>query len=556
MSSPPRSRDSAFIAALAVALAIIVFAVTEIPYRYADAHAPDTSRFIGQIAMGDDVASYYSFIYQAAAGHWIFRNNMTYMDHGPAFVNLEWLILGRCMAFFGWSARTTFQVWRAAGALVFFLGFGFLALVALETRRQKTIALFMCAFGGGFGWILYLLSLRGLVDISIKLGLKNPAMDLITPIHAFGQVMKNPHFSLPHGTFLLFVALMILAERYGKPRWYWSAAIVAVVHGFIRPYDLISVWSFFPVFIVLEAALAKSWSIRRSILRALPLILTAPLLLYYVYIFTFHPVFKFWASQGVAPPIPTVWHLRAFGLAGLLCLYRICRFRKYPLVSSGDRLLAVWTGTVLLLFHAGKVLPFMPYSPQLGVPLTTPMILLAVGILLPESSLSPKSWRPGFTVAVAVFLVVNSLSTPIYVIRACQDAVSNKQNFVRTADLKAMQWLTEHVQDSDLIVSDYPTGTKLARLVRARVLLGHWALTPHRLELSDVVDRLLAGKMGQDEAAAFLAEVHADYLYVSPMKGRAERAYFEAIPGVKWVYGDGKVTVYQVDVAKAPPVNR
>ncbi|MCC6695610.1 MAG: hypothetical protein IT365_08265 [Candidatus Hydrogenedentes bacterium] len=527
-------------------MAILVFLVTDIPYRYADTHAPEGSRFIGQIAMGDDIASYYSFIYQAASGHWVFRNNMTHMDHDPVFVNLELLLLGQCMELFGWSSRTAFDVWRAVGALALFAGFAFLVSLVLESRLQKIAALLMCAFGGGFGWILYLLSLRGIVDISTRLGLKNPAMDLITPIHAFGQVMKNPHFSLPHGVFLVFIGLMVLAERSGKPRWYWSAAIVAAVHGLIRPYDLISIWVFLPCFIILEAFLARSWSIRMSLLRALPLIVTAPFLLYYVYLFTFHPVFKFWASQGVAPSIPMVWHLRAFGLAGVLCLYRLCRYRKYPLSTSGDRLLVIWLLAVLFMFHAYKVLPFIPYSPQLGIPIISAMIALGASVF-PPASASPRRVAPA--AAVAVFLIVNAFSTPIYVARAAQDAATNDQNYIRTADLDAIDWLNERIHESDLIVSDYPTGTKLARFVGARVLLGHWALTPHRQELSATVDGLLAGDMGFEEAAAFLEDVDATYLYVSRVEGTAPEAYFASIPGLHAEFEIGTVAIYRVDTA-------
>lgn len=543
MSSPSRPRDRVLLAGIAAGVAILVFLVTEIPYRYADTHAPDGSRFIGQIAMGDDIASYYSFIYQAASGQWLFRNNMTHMDHDPVFVNVEWLVLGQCMELFGWSSRTTFDVWRAVGALVLFSGFAFLMSLVLESRLQKIAALLMCAFGGGFGWVLYLLSLRGIVDISTRLGLKNPAMDLITPIHAFGQVMKNPHFSLPHGVFLVFIGIMVLAERSGKPRWYWSAAIVAAVHGLIRPYDLISIWAFLPCFIVLEAFLARSWSIRKSLLRALPLMVTAPLLLYYVYLFTFHPVFKFWASQGVAPSIPTVWHLRAFGLAGVLCLYRLCRYRTYPLATTGDRLLVIWLLVVLFMFHAYKVIPLIPYSPQLGIPIVSAMIALGARVFPPVSG-SPR--RIALLAGVTAFLVINAFSTPIYVDRAGQDAATNAQNYIRMKDLEAIDWLNERIDENDLIVSDYPTGTKLARFVEARVLLGHWALTPHRQELSATVDGMLAGDMGPEEAAAFLEDVRATYLYVSPLRARASQDYFASIPGLHAEFENGSVAIYRV----------
>ena len=529
----------------AFALALLVFAITEYPYRYAERHAPEGTRFIGQIAMADDINSYFSFIRQAANGHHLFRNTMTHLEHAPAFVNLEWSAVGALMGVFRWSTRTTFDVWRAAGAVFLLCAFAVLSLTLPLSRRERAISLGMCAFGGGFGWFLVGLSRFGWIDLSAQLGIVNPAMDLITPIHAFGQITKNPHFSLPHGTFLLVMAAIAMAEHRNSPRWYALAAAAAGVHGLIRPYDIISLWAILPVFMAVESLRARSWNARQNLWRALTLAATAPLLLYYVYIFSWHPIFKYWSSQGVQPAMPLGWHLLALGLAGVLFAWRLVCLRSIPFVTSSERLFVVWALVTLALVHSNRVLPFMPYTPQLGVPLVTPMILLGVAVFRSRDADQPKGSRLQVLAIAAAFLLVNALTSPLYLQRAASAAASNKNSYLHVEDLRAIDWLKAHVREHDVIVSNYPMGTKLGQLVSARVVLGHWALTPHVDALAKQVDALLDGSASPVEAASLLRELRTHYVYVSLPK-RWARAYPPgAIPGVRLVYENPAAAIYE-----------
>ncbi|MCC6487302.1 MAG: hypothetical protein IT364_07360 [Candidatus Hydrogenedentes bacterium] len=539
----PSVRYRVLFALVALALALVLFGITQYPYRYADRHAPEGTRFIGEIAMMDDINSYFSFIQQAAHGHLVFHNAMTHLEHEPVFVNLEWLAAGIFMRVFGWSTRTTFEAWRFAGAVSLLSGFAALTLALPMSTRERLVALGMCAFGGGFGWFLFGLSKLGWVDISAQLGLLNPAMDLITPIHPFGQITKNPHFSLPHGTFLLVMAAYVVAENGRSPRWYGVAAVMAVLHGLIRPYDIISLWAFLPVFMALESFRARSWCVRQNLWRALPLAATAPVLLYYVYIFSLHPVFKSWSSQGVQPPMPLGWHLLALGLAGVLFVYRLVRFRTYPLATPSERLLAVWALVTLVLVHSNRVLPFMPYTPQLAVPMITAIILVSAGAFRPRDH---GAARPAALAALALFLVLNALTSPFYLQRAASAAASNKSLYVHVEDLKAIDWLKDHVREQDVILSNYAMGTKLGQLLPARVVLGHWALTPHVDALGKRIDQLIDGRLEPGEAAALLAELRARYLYV-PNPRRWARAYPPgAIPGIRLVYDNPSIAIYEV----------
>lgn len=529
-----------------LAVAAIVFLITEIPYRYAGQRAPENTSFVGQIAVADDVNSYFSFIRQAESGHILFQNNMTHIEHRRVFVNLEWLVLGWIMRFFELSPPALFKIWRAAGAVTLLAGFGLLAHVTLKHGIPRRTALIMCAFGGGFGWMLTGISKLGLIDLSAGLGLQNPAMDLITALHPFGQITKNPHFSLPHGTMLATIALYVVGEQKGDTRWYAGAAVMTVIHGLMRPYDLISLWAVVPAFIVVEAALARRMDWPRGVLRALPLLASAPLLAYYVYLFSVHPVFKFWASQGGQPSAPIGWHVLSYGLAGVLFVFRLIAIPRRPITASGERFLAAWVIIVFALFHSHTVLPFLPYSPQLAIPLATPMILVGVSALPISAAGWPPALRGKALAAVAAFLVVNALTSPLYILRACRDAVSRPHHFIHVDDAEAMAWLSDHVGPTDVILADYVRGGIISQRVTARVVLGHWALTPHANALRGRIQRLMSGAMSSDEAREFAAQTRARYVYISPVTEELRRRYFDAIPGWTKEFENGQVAIYGV----------
>jgi hypothetical protein len=530
-----------------VALAVTVYVITAIPYWEANRHAPPGSWFVGQVWHGNDINTYYSFMRQAAAGRWLFTNNMTYLDHAPVFFNLEFLAFGKLMYWLRGATRLTFEVWRMAGALVLLGGFAFLAHVSLRERLQRRIALLMCAFGGGFGWLIVAASKAGLLSGDPATSVTSPALDIIASIHPFSQIMKNPHFSLPHGLWLTMFAFLLLGERDGRARWYWAAGLTAVVEGLCRPYDLITLYGLIPLFILVEMMIARRIDWKRIALRALPMAAAAPLMLYYAYLFSIHPVFRFWASQGGQPPVALHWHLVSYGLAGVLCAVRLARYRAFPLNRPGERLLIIWIVSVLVLFHAHKVLSFMPYTVQLGVPSATPMIVLGAAMMRVPRGPWMGMKSPVIVAAVAAFLAVNGLSNVLVVRRTTADTLASPANYVNRGELIAFSWLNQNAKPDDVVVSNYRIGSLIGHYVDARCVIGHWAMSPHAGELSGKLARFFTGGTSTVVAGVFLRELNARFIFTEVGDGSLGPEYFESIPNVRLVHDQEGVTLYAVD---------
>lgn len=523
---------------LLVALALSV--VTEVPYVLGYAWAPPGQVFDGFVGLSDDQNMYFSFIRQGAEGKWLFVNRLTHLDHAPALLNVQWLAAGWVMELLGGSGRWAYFVWRVAGIGALVFGFWTLAGVVLRNAFLQKLSLLMCAFGGGFGWLVLILERTGLVP-----RVPQATLDLSDLVHPFGQMLVNPHLSLSHGLSLFFLAAFCQGERTGRPRWYGLAAAIAALHGLVRPYDLILLCGILPAFVFLDAVWTRTFSWRTAGLRLLPLLVIAPVLLYHVVLFRQHPVFKYWASQGEVKVFDPFWHYFAFGLAGVLLLLRLILGKRHPLASSGERLLLVWIAGVLILFHAHRLpwFGFMPYTPVFGVTLVSVMLVLGAPLLGSLESSSPASSRLRNAGLVAALVLVNSPGSAIWLAKVGHNLRSFPDHYYAASERAAFHWLEAQADENDVVLSTLGTGNRMARFVSARMVLGHWSVTPNVKELTERVERFYRGELTPAEAGAFLDELHVRWIYVGPEEQKLGNFDPGTIPGVIVRYDEGEARV-------------
>jgi hypothetical protein len=417
-----------------------------------------------------------------------------------------------------------YAIWRVVGGCLVVGGFWSLAGAIGLSRFQKSLAVWLCAFGGGFGWLVFVCERSGLIPVW-------PAatVDLSDAIHPFTHIFANPHLSVSHGLSLLFLAAFATGERTGKVRWYAMAAGLAVMHALTRPYDLIVMYGVVPAFIVVECCVSRDWSWRKNGARLLPLIVCAPIVAYYAELFRFHPVFKFWASQGDVRTTPLPWQFWSFGLAGLLFLMRLGSIRRYPLSSSRERWLVLWIAGVLFLMH-GKSLPGMgliPFSPVFGLMLPSVMLVVGACLLEPIERLWTNSptWRR--MMLVAALVAMNALGSAVWYLKVLHNLAHFPDHYLSAAEYEAEKWLAGHAGKSDVTLSTLPSGNRLAREVSCRFVLGHWSVTPHVRQLSSRVDRYYSGALSDADALALLDELQVDWIYFGPR----ERALGKFDPG-------------------------
>ncbi|MFA6242951.1 MAG: hypothetical protein WC655_18570 [Candidatus Hydrogenedentales bacterium] len=493
-----------------IALAAIVYLVTAIPYWQAERHAPEGARFIGQVAQGERINAYFSFIRQAAKGHYLFVNSMTYLDQEPGYFNVEFLVLGRLMRWFGWNTRIAFEVWRFLGALFLLSGFAFLAHVALRDTVQRRIAVLMCAFGGGLG-------------------------TYAASIHPFGQMLEDPHVALTHGLWIALMACMVLGERDGRTQWYVAAACLVLVQGLCGPQNLIALAVVAVLFIGFESLVTKRFDWRRNMLRVLPALVSALLIAYYMRLSAFGPVAFFLSALGRGIP-GLHWYLLSLGLAGVLFAMRIALIRLLPPASSVERLLFAWA-----------VVPSCLTEFAQNAPSVAPMIVLGVALLrFPKGKwLGVKS--PALLALVAVFLLANSCASVFVLKWVTADAIAKQSNYVTKAELLAFAWLNQNTKPHEVIAAPLPMSNLMGQFVDARTVAGHGALSPDAGRLSAQLDMFFRGEMSAKDAQSFLADHQIRFLFTEVGDGSMGPEYFETFPGVRVSNDDGGVTLYSVE---------
>ena len=529
--------------ALSLAVLCVVFAAffeSYLPYYFADHNKPPSASFLGQAAHTTDQNMYFSFIRQAYDGNIIFNNRLTATPNGGAFVNLQFLAVGRAMRAFHLSENAAYQVWRFAGVCFLTLGFMLLSLVALPSLSKRLASLCVFVLAGGFGAFFHFAASNGLLSREAAFTLMP---DLWSGMLPFQQLMLNPNFSLPHGLMLVGFALFLLAEVRSQSLWlYVASGAVFLVNGFVRPYDLISLAVVFPVFIATEAIRRFDW--RVCALRAIPLALALPALGYSVWLFEYHPIFKYWSQQGHNIQFMPSPHIQmfAYGCIGLLAIGRILQFRSNPL-SLVERFLLVWFVGIFFCAHLGSFVPALGFSPQNCIPLFAPLVVFAFSLRL-----RLQRFRRGMFIAVvAALLVISNIGGVAYSSQPFT-GTPDTRNYCATADEKAaLDWLDRNLRQGAVVLAMPPASGRVSKYSSVSSLVGHHSVTPHYNSILARVRRLLATRQFASYEHGVLRELGADYLYVGPQEQRMLGFDPNTAPGLTRVFAQGEVAIYKVE---------
>lgn len=435
-----QTRESRFTAIFAAVLVIF----TSLPYLAGTQLPFHDSRFDQVLSFDADFHSYFAFMRQARDGQWLFHSPYTSEAHAPALFNLEWLIFGKLARLIGGSLEAALHVERLAG--IFLLAFGLYRLVTLlaagEWMRRFTFAVVM--LGGGFGWIPHVPLVRTWFP-----AFTSP--DMHVGLHPFFWMLIAPHFLLPQAL-AVWTLVALLGHRY------LAAAVLLVATGAMRPFDMLQ----------LSVAIGLFGLLRRSLAALAVVAAPLPLWLHYVWIFRFHPVFRWWSIQNVFPPREPALLALGLGLGGLLYLW--ARFGLPDLRGPSSQpaprvLLACCALSSLALLYS---FPLLTFSLQVITTLAIPVVLIGVTRLRPH-----PAWL--------VLLVVNSLTSAV-LWRAAIFDLENARHRTPYDLLAAYDWLARHSRPRDLVLANEQDSNRLPRYAAVTVFWGYFTTAnyPHK----------------------------------------------------------------------------
>lgn len=541
-------REWKMLALVALLVVAVVSVESYLPYYAAGVNAPGQAKFLGQIEFPYDQNMYFSFVRQAFEGNLLFANRLTAAPNDAVFLNLEFLAVGQLMRVFDLSHNGAYQVWRFAGICLLTFGFSLLASVVLQGLRRKVLALCAFVFAGGFGAFFLFAEQAGMISRETMI---RSSLDFYTGLLPFTQILLNPHFSLPHGVLLLGIALFLLGERQASPaKFYIASGVVFLVDGFIRPYDLIIVSLVLSTFIAGQAW----WNFdrSRSLMRACALMVPLPALLYSIWLFKFHPVFKYWSLQGLdlGGLIPLHGNLMAYGVVAVLAGWRVAQYRRNPF-SPIEMFLCLWFGVVFFVSHIGKVVPFLGFAMQCTTVLFAPLVLLACQLDTGDG----KRLARGVAAVAVLLMVVGHLGVLAFHLRGFLPQAkfrdyynANLVHYYASPDeVEALDWIDGNIARGSVVLALPRVSGRIGKYTGASTVLGHYSVTPDFEKLFGLTTRWYSTRVFSMKERDTLREtLRADYVYIGPEEKRLLGFDPDTVTGFTKVFSRGTVSLYRV----------
>jgi hypothetical protein len=249
---------------------------------------------------------------------------------------------------------------------------------------------------------------------------------------------------------------------------------------------------------------------REALLAAVPVLVSAPVVGYSLWVFNSDPVYEVWSAQNLILSPHPLHYLAAYGMLLLLAAFAVCDAWR----SERPVWLALaWVGVV----------PFLVYLPfnlqrRLVEGVQVPLSLLAAWGLgqIANCKLQISSLRRWLLVGVVLLalsltnvvlvagnaLVLHGRSEPVY-----RDA----------AEIAALDWLSGRVESDNVVLTSYETGNYLPARVWARVFVGHGPETVDFAQKKSQAARFFSNTRADGEwRRQFLEEYGIDYVFWGP----------------------------------------
>ncbi|PJF40992.1 MAG: hypothetical protein D6737_02435 [Chloroflexi bacterium] len=449
-------------------------------------------QFMGVFNNHIDGATYLSKMLQGQNGHWLIRFQHTSEDFSPAMIQLLYAFLGQIAGITNIPTIPLFHVARVIASMFMYMAIYYLGATVWMRVRTRKIFFLLTALGGGFGWLLALLTENtNFPDLSIP-----EAFPLYSSF-------VNVHFPLAIAALALLAGLIIRMFRPGSStspkvdNGGSSAVVLSVSLAILYPQAIVPLTLGLGIYLAIylynqrfasdeengrqygngqdSDNTQKDQKLRLAVLRtakwlALIVLPASPFAVYYAAVVRYNAAFSEWNSQNITlAPSPVVFVL-GFGFPLLLALPGIYRaVRQFE--PDGDQFMLLWLAAILIAVYA-------PTNIQRR---------FSIGIMLPVAYFATRAiedfwfqywsrrWR--FR-AFAAVLAFSSLSFLLVLFVPILPALTgNPQQsegvFLERDYTTAFQWLENRAQSTDVVLASPKVSIWLPAWAGTRVVYGH-----------------------------------------------------------------------------------
>ncbi|RMG89606.1 MAG: hypothetical protein D6706_21105 [Chloroflexi bacterium] len=537
-----------------VALILVTF-----PYVLAYTTARPGTLFTGTLMNPEDSHTYFAKMVAGYNGHLLYAIPFTPEPHEPAFLGVFYVWLGLLARLFGVSIDLVWHLARIVADLFLFGVIYRFITYFLTNWQERKLAFLLSLFGGGFGWVLFLLNQPYWLD-HFPVDFKQPGS------HIFFTALTFPHVAF--GTACLLLSVMDihrLQEAVLARRSWWriagQAGLTLLLLGIAYPFLVYLVAVVVGLYWGYQVWQAKRPLWRVAFIWAIPFLLASPLYLYYAWVLQTNEIFRAWDAQALTPSPPWPHYLVAYAPFLVLAGWH---WWKRP--SDRTRFVILWCWIL-----AAAILVYAPLNPQrrfvqgVHVPLSILTTMAFCHLFLPALARTrlwqtllqrPRYTSNGLTGYVAtLFLVFMSLSNFYIFASVSVSSVVQQPDLIfrPVAEKEAALWVWENLPETAVILSEYQSGNYIAGRTGRRVVIGHWAETVDFEQRQIETARFFDANTSDEWRKQLLTRYHVNYLWYGPREQALGDFNPETADYLTPRYTNHTITIYAVTPALATP---
>lgn len=509
----------------AAAFAVVVMALTTIPYIAGYAAQTPAQQFSGFVLAADDSISYIAKMRHGAGGNWQFRLLYTTEPHAAApLIYLAYILPGQLV-----GDATTYQTLVAVyhgmrlvfGVLLVLLIYRFIATF-IQLPGARLLALVLATLGGGLGILL------------LPFGATPPEW-FIPESFTFLVLLTMPHLALARAA--MVGGFLLLLD--GRRTWAVLAGGVWLLTTLIVPFYLAVIYAVLGVWGLLLWAKQRAFPLDLFGRAVIAGVITLPLFGYYLWVFSVNPAFAQWSAQNMLPAPPPHHYLLAYAPYLVAGAFAVRRAWQLP----GDRhlLLLAWA-------LVGLVLVYLPINVQrrLAEGVIVPLAVLAVMGVLGDGTgarlISPLQGNRMRVWAQAA-LIITTVPTMLFLLVGATLNATTPALYTSRDTVAALRWLDANALERGAVVlARFEVGNRVPAYTSLRPYVGHGPETLNSRTKEAAADAFFDGDMPPDAMRAFLTENDINYVIFSAGDARPD----PLADVLTEVYRAGDVAVYAV----------
>ncbi|HAJ37845.1 MAG TPA: hypothetical protein DCL15_19420 [Chloroflexi bacterium] len=529
-----------------LATALVVLAVTTLPYLYAYGSAPPDKQFMGVIYNIPDHMQYFSWFREFGASN-LAANKLTPEPNAPIFFNLLWWGMARIGGVLGIGYAGMYQLLRWVATILFLLLVYRMVSWFFADRLRRMTAFLLILFGAGFGWVL----------IVMKYTVTNG--ELIWPLdvyvaepNTFFSILGSPHF-VAAALYMFVFDLVLRGHTKNQLRYAVYAGLFALFMGWQHAYDLLIVYGVVGAYALLVWLRDRRLPVYLVWSGLIIGVISVWPALYSVWLTSLDPlwkeVLKQFANAGVyTPPLYRLPIL--LGLPFLLALFTALRQNPFRLrgVSNNDLFVRGW-------FWISFVLIYLPVDYQIHMlnGWQVPIAILATqGIFAYIVPALARRFKPDkapthrLALTTATAIIVFSALTNIYLLgwRFLDLSRHDYPFYLYRDEVAALRWLEANATGEDVVLSALAIGQYVPAETGAHAFLAHWAQTVDYYGKEAAVAHFFDAAATDRERQQLMTDFDVDYVVDGPAEQALGAFRLEGNPYFRRLFTSGQVSVY------------